>query len=182
MRQGKRPTRKPTKRQARRTTTAGLKRVVTGLSKECAEWRDRASVAEHKLANPEFAEVMDLARRWHYTEVRSLADAAIEELAADRAKSPMTESEARDCLTRWVDQTTDGHSHVIYTGHAAMLLAASDNDGAYESETGQTTASYSVRAAVALRADVWQLLESRSEEWEYDDEEPNADDSADRAP
>ena len=171
MRQGKRPTKKATKRPTPRTTVAGLKRLATALSKECAEWRDRANAAEHKLASPEFEDAMDLARRWHYTEVRSLADMAIEELTAVRAKSPMTESEARDWLTRWTDESTDGHNHVIYTGKAVLLLAASDNDGAYESELGESTADSSARAAIALRADVWELLESRTDEWERDDDE-----------
>ncbi len=127
---------------------------------------------------PEFDTIMSAARRWHLTEVNSIADEAIKELAAKRKKSPMTESEAREWLVEWVDQTTDGHEHVIYTGQATLLLAASSNDTAYEDESGEKPADSSAAACWALRADVWEALDHRSDEWEHDDDDEELDDDA----
>jgi len=112
-----------------------------------------------------FDDVMSLARRWYYTEIRSLADEAIRAVHADKPSSSYDENDRREFLTGWVDETTDAHSFVIYTAKAGMVLAASDCDSAYEDATGETGASVEVRACFAMRADVWALLEARSDEW-----------------
>lgn len=112
---------------------------------------------------PDFDDVMRLARRWHYSEVRSLADEAIKECLKACATDD-SDHARREWLTTWVDETTDGHSHVIYTGQASMLLAASDNEDAWE-ELGDSMPDVSARACMALRADVWELLEARDDEW-----------------
>lgn len=114
---------------------------------------------------------MSMARRWHYDEVRSLADSAIEALTTERKREAMTANDARKWLDGWLNETIDGHEHVIYTGQAVMLLAASDNDDAYEVEHGVPTGDASQRAYAALNADVWRLLNERSDEWKRDDEE-----------
>lgn len=124
------------------------------------------------LESPDFDQIMSMARRWHYNEVRSLADSAIEELATERKRESMTADDAREWIEEWLRQTIDGHEHVILTGQAVMLLAASDNDDAHEVEHGVPTGDASQRAFAALNADVWQLLRARSEEWERDDEDP----------
>src|ERR1700690_533332 len=85
---------------------------------------------------PEFGDVMNAARRWYYSEIRSLADEAIKECLKE-AKGDDTDGR-REWLTTWIDETTDGHEYVIYTAKAGMVCAASDNDGAYESEIGET--------------------------------------------
>lgn len=111
---------------------------------------------------PEFEAVMDLARRWYYGEIRSIADEAIR-LCASEASGDA--DDRREWLTQWVDQTTDGHEYVIYTAKAGMALAASDCDTAYEDQTGEAGGTVEVRACYAMRADVWALLEAREDEW-----------------
>jgi hypothetical protein len=113
---------------------------------------------------PDFSDVMSIARKWLYTEIRSIAEEAIKEL---KSQTPAleTDDECREWLVEWVDETTDGHQFVIHTAQAGMVLAASDNDNAYEDETGETGASVEAKACCAMRADVWELLEARSDEW-----------------
>lgn len=72
-------------------------------------------------------------------------------------------------LREWVDQTTDGHEFVIYTHKARLVLVATDNPDAY-SELGSETQTPETMACCALRADVWELLEARRDEWEGEDE------------
>lgn len=114
-------------------------------------------------ANPSFDDVMSLARRWYYSKVRILTDDAIKRCRSEC--KPDTEKQAREWLTEDVDQTTDGHECVIYTAKAGMVCAASDNDGAYEDSVGEKPPTIEAQACMAMRADVWELLEARSSEW-----------------
>lgn len=165
-------TRRLAKQKTSKPTIASLTRALRRAERE----RDAAIEAQEAsiraLESPEFDQIMSMARRWHYDEVRSLVDSAIEELATERKREALTADDAREWLDRWLHQTIDGHEHVILTGQAVMLLAASDNDDAYEVEHGVPTADVSQRAFAALNADVWKLLCARSEEWERDDEDP----------
>lgn len=165
-----------TRRLAKQKTSKPTVESLTRALRRAERDRDAAIAAQveatRAIESPEFDLVMSMARRWHYAEVRSLEDSAIEALAAERKRQTMRADEARDWLSTWLDETIDGHQHVILTGQAVMLLAASDNDDAYESEHGETTGDASARAYSALRADVWEMLEARSDEWERDDEEP----------
>lgn len=151
---------------------------------------------------------IDAIRRWHYSEVRAIADAAIEACAgreriADRDVRSIYQDavdegrdsdaerilqEARDAggtethgrerdsgadprefMTEWVDSVTDNHEYVIYTMQAKCLLLASDNESAYEDSMGESTDNISARACMALRADVWDVLNAREDEWLIDD-------------
>jgi hypothetical protein len=115
---------------------------------------------------PDFDSVMSEARRWYYSEVRSIVDEAIAECRRDHADdSPRARREA---ITEWVDQTTDGHEYIIYTAKAWMVLAASDKCDAAEESMGEEARAMEIgaRACWALRADVWDVLEARSDEWE----------------
>lgn len=114
------------------------------------------------MSNPEFDDVMRLARQWLYTEIRSLVDEALKEL---KSTKPADESEARESLDEWLRQTIDGHQFTIYTAQAGMVCAASDNDSACEDDTGEKPPSVEVQAYYAMLADCWQLLEARSDEW-----------------
>jgi hypothetical protein len=114
---------------------------------------------------PDFDAVMTAARRWYYSEVRSIADDAICLVCEDRPAPKYDEDERRAYLARWVDEITNGHEYVIYTAKAAMVLAASDCETAYEESMGETTGDVSTRACFAMRADIWQLLDARSDEW-----------------
>jgi hypothetical protein len=163
----------------------------------------------HEEATYEAA--MDLARRWHYQTVRSIANDAIEACVgklvpadeatrmawSDAIKAELTEDadailekhpttrinrerdmgeDAREWLTEHVDGVTDDHNHVIYTGKAWMLCAASDNDDAYQEQMGEPPPTIEARACMALRADVWEMLEARSDEWDIEDtDEDDAD-------
>lgn len=150
--------------------------------------------------------------RWYYSEIRSLADAAIEaccgrlvtelppEDLADvptRYRASARESFAphriarairfgsggmhvvqyrergegvdpREFLTEWVDETADGHEFVIYTLQAKCALLASRNEDAYDDMQGNEgpAGTPEMRACYAMRADVWEMLDARSDEWQ----------------
>ena len=76
------------------------------------------------------------------------------------------EQDVHEFLTEWVDSTTDQHNHVIYTAKAKMILLASDNEDAYENDIGDMSGvTVEARACFAMRADVWEILNARSDEW-----------------
>jgi hypothetical protein len=112
---------------------------------------------------PTYDDVMRAARSWYYAEIRSCADEAIKECLQECAADDSTDTR-REWLEEWVDQTTDSHEYVIYTGKAGMVLAASDNDSAYEDEIGEQ-GTVEARACFAMRADIWEILCARQEEW-----------------
>lgn len=119
--------------------------------------------------SPDFNDVMSLARRWYYSEIRDLVDEAIKVVAKDHAKD--STDDRREALTTWVDETTDGHEFVIYTAKAGMVCAASDCSDTYRDETGEeNNPVVEIQACYAMRADIWQLLEARSDEWENEDD------------
>lgn len=113
--------------------------------------------------SPSFHDVMTLARKWYYSEIRSIADEAIKHVLAEHS-SDDTDAR-REALVDWVDETTDGHEYVIYTAKAGMVCAASDNDVAYEDATGDKPPTVEVQACFAMRADVLELLDAREDEW-----------------
>lgn len=79
----------------------------------------------------------------------------------------------REFLTEWIDGVTDDHQRVIYTAQAKALLLASDNESAYEDEMGEAPEgpmAISAQACMALRRDVWDLLDSREDEWCVEDD------------
>jgi hypothetical protein len=169
------------KRQRRRTTkgkptilslTRALRRTEREKARVSAGW-----IAERaKLDSPEFRFVSEIAQRWHYSEVRSIAHEAIKDLARTRGTIPMTEHKAREWLTERVNHEAQDHEHVIYPEQASVLLAASDNEEAYVEQGFGESADTSARARCALRADIWQLLEARSDEWEHDGDPEVAED------
>lgn len=83
-------------------------------------------------------------------------------------------TDVREFLREWVDSVTDDHQFVIYTYKAKAALLASDNEDAYAEEIGETAPTVEVACCYAMRADVWQLLEARSDEWDFED--PSDDD------
>jgi hypothetical protein len=113
------------------------------------------------MDNPDFNDVMRLARQWYYTEIRSLVDDAI--ARHDRA-------DGREALQSDLEQTIDGHEFVIYTAKASMVLAASDCENAYEEIGLGDDVSTEVRAYFAMLADCWQTLDAREDEWSPSEE------------
>lgn len=103
-----------------------------------------------------------IMRRWYYTGVRQLADCLISDLKGEK---PEDEDTAREWLSERVDEDTDGHEFVIYTFKAKCALLASDNDDAYQDELGEPAPSVEAATCMAMRRDVWELLEARSDEW-----------------
>lgn len=94
-----------------------------------------------------------------------------------RERSPGTNP--REFLTEWVDQTTDGHEFCIYTYQAQLAIATSSNSEAWTDLDSENRPDDSARACLALRADVWEGLEARREEWEIEDpEDEDLDDGA----
>ena len=86
--------------------------------------------------------IMSDIRRWYYREVRSITDEAVKECLdrTDKSEDP------REWLSRWIDQTCDGHEFVIYTEQAWIACAASSHDDAYEEQTGERPHDITVKA------------------------------------
>jgi hypothetical protein len=119
---------------------------------------------------PSFDAVMRTARRWYYSAVRSLADEAI-----TVAKGADPGDHRRYAMSNWLDETLDGHQLVIINAQAEMTIAASDNsDTIDEAEAAELTIGQ--RAYYAIRADVWQLLDARTDEWESNEESDETED------
>lgn len=94
-------------------------------------------------------------------------------------------ADRREFLQEWVESATDDHNYVTYTHKAQLVVATSRNDGAYEDDIGEKPPTIEAQACAAMRADVWEILEVRSDEWEGEDPEPDfsddePDDSRDR--
>lgn len=85
-------------------------------------------------------------------------------------------ADRREFLQKWVESATDDHNYVIYTHKAQLVVATSRNDSAYEDDIGEKPPTVEAQACAAMRADVCELLEARSDEWEGEDEEPEDDD------
>lgn len=113
---------------------------------------------------PDFDSVMLAARQWLYAEIRSIVDSAISELHT--ALTEDADLDRNEWLTEYIDSITDSHNYVIYTAKAWMVCAASDNCDAYEDEMGEKPPTVEAQACPAMRADCWQLLGARSNEWE----------------
>lgn len=119
----------------------------------------------------DYQQIYDAARRWHHDECISLADAAIAACNEGSAADDSDETR-RERMTEWLDETLDGHEHVIYTGQAQLVILASNNDDAYEDVLdGREPVSESQRAYFALQADVWEMLGRREDEWLSPDED-----------
>lgn len=110
-------------------------------------------------------------RSWYYSEIRSIAEEAIKECNSHHDDSD-DEDTRREWLTEWVDETTDGHNYVIYTFKAKCVCLASDNEDAYADEIGLAPPTVEAQACMAMRRDVWELLEARSDEWNPEEREP----------
>lgn len=130
-----------------------------------------------------FDEIMSAARSWHQRGVDEIADRMIRDLMRDHPE--LTASERRDWLTGEVDEVIEHHSRVIYNAQASMLLAASKNDEAWAEDRDPDAQPPDVagRAYCAFRADIWEELERRSDEWEVepatDEPDPCPDPDAD---
>lgn len=111
---------------------------------------------------PSLDRAFEEIRRWYYSEIRSIADEAIKELASQGCDD---EDSVREWLTEWIDETTDGHNFVIYTFKAKCVCLASDNEDAYSDEIGESPPSVEAQACMAMRRDVWDLLGAREDEW-----------------
>lgn len=112
---------------------------------------------------PDLNKIHSDLRRWYYSVIRSLADNAIEECNKEHDASD-DENTRREWLSDWLHETIDGHRFVIYTFQAKCALLASDNEDAMEDELGES-GTPEQRCYFAMRTDVQELLEARSDEW-----------------
>ncbi len=110
----------------------------------------------------ELDDAFDAICKWYDSAIRSLADSLIEDCKKEKHAD---EYDARQWLTERIDQDTDGHEFVIYTFKAKCACLASDNEDAYEDELGEKPPSVEAQACMAMRADVWELLNAREDEW-----------------
>lgn len=117
------------------------------------------------MSDDKFKQGIDNLYRWYYTEIRDCVQAAINEL--DRSTGLSEDNiEPQEWLQEYVDRLTDNHEFVIYTYKARTALLVSSNEGAYEDETGEKPPTPEVACCFAMRADIWQVLNARSKEWE----------------
>lgn len=130
---------------------------------------------------------------WYHAEIRSIADELIATCRRERGIDPWpkwqtgnacdlrdaSEDAVREWVSERVDEDTDGHEYVIYTHKARLVLVASDNADSYDEEIGvDGSASVEAKACWAMRADVWEVLHAREDEWltvEPPDEDPDPD-------
>lgn len=101
-------------------------------------------------------------RAWYYSGIRSLVDELITDIKAQDIDD--TDS-AREWMSERVDEDTDSHNFVCYTFKAKCALLASDNEDAYSNEIGEPAPSVEAAACMAMRADAWELLHAREDEW-----------------
>lgn len=114
--------------------------------------------------------ITGMLSKWHHAEVKSLAEDYIKRIKAK-------EFDDADELMEDLDQTIDGHQHVIYTYLAKLTCLASDNEGAYEDATGEEHGTPEQIAYFALKQDVLEEMERQgvdpndSDDWFEDEEE-----------
>lgn len=159
------PTKKPSKKPTILSLTRALRKVE----------RERDALIEVRDKAPEFDDVMSVARKWHYTEIRDIVEGAIR--AVNDPNRDRQDLDARAFLGGYLESQIDParHLHCIVPAMTGMVLACSDNAGAYEDEFGpDAEADDATRAAHAMRVDAWQLLEARSDEWEHHTDEGDA--------
>lgn len=111
---------------------------------------------------PDLDHAFSEIRRWYYSGVRRLVDCLIEESRDEKHEDA---DSAREWLTERVDEDTDGHEFVIYTFKAKCVCLASDNEDAYTDEIGEPPPTVEAQAYMAMRRDVWDLLDAREDEW-----------------
>lgn len=97
-------------------------------------------------------EAVSVIQRDYYADVQGVVD-ELEGLVKRGGIS--TREQADD----WIHKTIDGHGRVIYTWQAKLGLLASENEDAYEDQTGETGADTSARMYWAMRADVEEAVE-----------------------
>lgn len=114
------------------------------------------------MSKDKLNDAISAIRGWYYSAIRSLADSAIEDCKKEKHDD---EYDARQWLTERIDQDTDGHEFAIYAFKAQCVCLASDNEDAYEDELGEKPPSVEEQACMAMRADVWELLNAREDEW-----------------
>lgn len=78
-------------------------------------------------------------------------------------------ADPREFLTEWIDNATDSHQITTYTAQASLACAASDCESAYEENIGEQAPTVEAKACYAMRADCWQLLDARTDEWDLED-------------
>jgi hypothetical protein len=86
--------------------------------------------------------------------------------AAEDFKRAVKDGEIRngDDADRWLNETVDGHSRIIYTALAAESLSYTDNADAWEDVGGEMTTEQ--RAYFAFRRDIEEQLSSDGIAWE----------------
>ncbi len=117
---------------------------------------------ENNESEPNLDNAFREIRRWYYSGVTRLVDCLIEECKGEKHED---EDAAREWLTERVDEDTGDHEFVIYTFKAKCACLASDNEDAYQDDMGEPAPSVEAAACMAMRRDVWELLDARSDEW-----------------
>lgn len=130
--------------------TAGV--TVTDIKTTINEWND-------PVGDPGFSGVIAVASAWYYSEIRAIAASLIAECAEEKPDDP------NEWMTEAVDRATDDHSYVIYTARARVVVAVSSNADNYEADYGERPETDESRASWAMRADVWEHLNTRTDEW-----------------
>lgn len=121
--------------------------------------------------------ISSILSTWYYAEIRAITESIIRDVRVGRgidAPKPReyvhdelhdaADNAVREWVMECVDARTDDHEYVIYTYKAKLVLVASEHADAYEEEIGGK-ATVEARACMAMRADVWEHLNAREDEW-----------------
>lgn len=137
--------------------------TIKSLTRQLRDTERKLELARSESAQePTYEGVRSAALRWYRAELARIVDRLIREGRCDT-----------ETMTRRVNETTDDHRLVIHFGLASLVSFASNHEDAYQDEYGEPAPTPEAAACAALRADVLELLESRSDEWEPLDEDPD---------
>lgn len=119
-------------------------------------------------SDDEVSRAVAVLRRDYYGDVRDIA----QDIAERVASGELTDA---DDVEEAIRETVDGCARVIYTFQAKLGLLASDNEDAYQDDTGEEPSGPSVAMYYAVCADVRDeladLLGLDSDAWEATDED-----------
>jgi hypothetical protein len=115
-------------------------------------------------------QAVQVIRRDYYKDVMGVADDVIE-FMTDTSNG----LKDRDDVTRYLEETIDGHERVIYTFKARLGMLVTDNDEAYESEHGEAAPSVESAMFMAMLQDVREAISGRG--YDLDSEYPGGETS-----
>jgi hypothetical protein len=95
---------------------------------------------------------VSVIQRDYYADVSGVAD---ELKGLIKSKALMS----REQVDEWLHETIDGQQRVIYTWQARLGMLVTDNEGAYQDDTGEPPPSVEAAMFMAMKKDVEEEIE-----------------------